>query len=183
MPTFISHPAVPLALAAVIRRGISRRLLLTGIVAAILPDMDVLAFRFGIPYAADWGHRGFSHSLFFALMIATSGAVFARRLTAKRKTAFWFLGLATASHGVLDAFTNGGLGIAFFWPFSSQRFFFPLQPIQVSPLSLSRFWSERGLAVLKSEFVWVWLPCLGFVIVWMLFREIRSFSRYRDADR
>lgn len=177
MPTFISHPAVPLALAAVIRRDISRRLLLAGIVAAILPDLDVLAFRFGIPYAADWGHRGFSHSLFFALLIAVLGVVFARTLKTKRKTAFWFLGLATASHGVLDAFTNGGLGIAFFWPMSSERFFFPLQPIQVSPLSLSGFLSERGITVLRSELVWVWLPCIGIAVVAMTYRGLRRLGR------
>ena len=37
---------------------------------------------------------------------------------------FAYLFLATASHGVLDAMTNGGLGIAFFSPINNRRFSF-----------------------------------------------------------
>ena len=44
-----------------------------------------------------------------------------------------FLFLAIASHGLLDAFTDGGLGVAFFAPFDSTRYFFPVTPIEVSP--------------------------------------------------
>jgi inner membrane protein len=65
---------------------------------------------------------------------------------------------ATASHGVLDAFTNGALGIAFFWPWSVERYFFPLRLIEMSPIGLSQFLTPRALAVLQSELVWVWLP-------------------------
>jgi inner membrane protein len=180
LPTFLSHPAVPIALTGILgRRHISTRLLMAGIFAAILPDLDVLAFRFGIPYAADWGHRSFSHSLLFALIIALMGMLLARPLKTRRKTAFWFLLLATASHGILDAFTNGGLGVAFFWPVSSQRFFFPVQPIQVSPLALERFFSARGLTVLRSEFVWVWLPCLSVAAAAMIYRGVRGLMSRR----
>ena len=123
--------------------------------------LDVLAFRLGVPYAAEFGHRGFSHSLLFALAVAIVGAALAPLLLSGRWRSFWFLFLATASHGVLDAFTNGGLGIAFLWPFSGDRYFAPFQPIEVAPLGLSRFLSERGMAVLWSEILWVWLPCFG----------------------
>lgn len=126
----------------------------------MLPDLDVLGFRLGIPYAAEWGHRGFSHSLSFALMIAVIGMALAKQLGATRIMAFWFLSVTVASHGVLDAFTNGGLGIAFLWPFSQARYFAPFHPIEVSPLSLSGISSMRGVAVLWSEFIWVWMPCI-----------------------
>jgi inner membrane protein len=69
-----------------------------------------------------------------------------------------FLFLAVGSHGILDAFTNGGLGIALLWPWTEHRYFAPVQVIEVAPLSLARFFSERGAAVMKSELVWVWLP-------------------------
>jgi inner membrane protein len=55
--------------------------------------------------------------------------------------------LITASHGILDAFTNGGLGIALFSPFDNSRYFFPFRPIQVSPIGAG-FFSMRGLRVL-----------------------------------
>ena len=35
-------------------------------VLGVLPDLDVIAFRFGIRYESMWGHRGLSHSPAFA---------------------------------------------------------------------------------------------------------------------
>ena len=167
MPTLFSHPAVPLALGLGLgRQPIPRRLLWAGVCASILPDLDVLAFRFGIPYASELGHRGFSHSLLFAFLVALLGLALARCFNAQRLWTFGFLLVSTASHGVLDAFTNGGMGIAFFWPWSTARHFAPVQVIEVSPLSVSRFFSSRGLMVLYSELLWVWLPCilLGLIL-------------------
>ena len=70
MATILTHPAVPLAIGVVAgSRRIPRRLLEFGVLASILPDADVLAFQFGIPYASMFGHRGFSHSIFFALLV------------------------------------------------------------------------------------------------------------------
>lgn len=161
MPTILTHPAVPLALGLGLgRTAIPPRLLACGAIAAMLPDLDVLAFHYGIPYAADFGHRGFSHSLLFAALLALLGASAYRWLRTRFVRAWGFLFIAVASHGVLDAFTNGGLGIAFFWPFSSQRYFAPMQVIDVAPIGVARFLSTHGLAVLQSELLWVWLPCL-----------------------
>ena len=36
-----------------------------------LPDLDVIGFRFGIHYGDFWGHRGFTHSLVFAALLAS----------------------------------------------------------------------------------------------------------------
>lgn len=163
MPTILTHPAVPLALGLGLgHRLVPARLLGVGAVASILPDLDVLAFRFGIAYASEFGHRGLSHSLLFAALIALLGACACRWYPAGFWRSFLFLFAATASHGLLDAFTNGGFGVAFLWPWSHERFFFGPRVIEVSPLGLSRFLSERGAAVLWSELLWVWLPCLLF---------------------
>lgn len=151
MPTVLSHPAVPIAIGIGLgRKVIPTRLIIVGIVLSIIPDLDVLAFRFGISYASDIGHRGFSHSLTFTTLAALLGASLFRAGFTK---AFWFLFAASASHGIFDAFTNGGLGIALFWPFSAERFFAPIQIIEVSPLSFGRFFSQRGVDVLVSE-IW-----------------------------
>jgi inner membrane protein len=85
---------------------------------------------------------------------------------------FAFMFAATASHGVFDAFTTGGLGVAFFWPFSPTRYFAPVRMIQVAPLTVARLLSHRGAVVLASELLWVWLPCTVFVVV-------LAFSRWR----
>lgn len=171
LPTILTHPSVPIAMAWGLGQNvISKRLLAAGVVAAIAPDLDVLAFRLGIPYAAEFGHRGFSHSLLLALIVALIGAGLAGVLRSTFQRAFWFLFVAMASHGVLDAFTNGGLGVALLWPFSGERFFAPFHPVEVAPLGFSRFLSPRGVAVLWSEVLWIWLPLFAAAAVAAAFR-------------
>lgn len=159
MPTILSHPAVPLALGAGLgSRVVSRRLLAAGVVACVLPDVDVIGYPLGVPWGTDFAHRGFTHSLFFAAGLALVGAAAWRRLGARPLTVLLFLFAATASHGLLDACTNGGSGIALLWPVSSDRWFAPFRTIEVSPIGVERFLSARGVRVLASELVWVWLP-------------------------
>jgi inner membrane protein len=129
------------------------------VLLSVAPDFDVVAFRFGVPYAAGLGHRGFSHSLALAAVAALAGASLRGPLRTRFGTALAFLFAATASHGVLDAFTNGGLGVAFLWPFSQARWFAPVRPIEVAPFGIARLLSARGAAVLASELAWVWAPC------------------------
>lgn len=172
MPTILSHTAVPLALGIGMgSKVIPHRLLATGVVASMLPDIDVLGFRFNIAYTDTFGHRGASHSLMFALMAGLLAMFFSARLKANWKTAFLFVGASCASHGLLDAFTNGGEGVALLWPFSDTRIFFPWRFIEVSPLKLHRVFSGRGLEVLLSEFVCVWLPAAGLCGVLCLIRR------------
>ena len=131
---------------------------------AALPDVDSIGYRLGVPYSSLWGHRGLTHSLLAAAVVAAVGTLLARltrpatRPGAGRLALLLFL--ATASHGVLDAMTTGGLGVAFFSPWHLERYFFPLRPIKVSPLSIRAFLGAKGLRVLASEAVWVGLPCL-----------------------
>lgn len=166
MPTILSHPAVPLALGVGLgQRLISPRLLIAGVIASIAPDFDTVGFKLGIDYAHDLGHRGISHSIVFALILGLIAYAFAHRLHTTKNRAFVFISAATLSHGLLDMCTTGGLGVALFWPFSHERWFFPLQVIKVSPIGISRFLTERGLAVLLSEALWVWLPCIVIALV------------------
>ncbi|MET1077505.1 MAG: metal-dependent hydrolase [Pseudomonas sp.] len=160
MTTLISHPLPILALGLALgSRIIGPRLMLAGALLACLPDADVLAFKLGIAYADPWGHRGASHSLLFAAACGLLLALGSRLLrTGPLKAGLWGF-LACASHGALDALTNGGLGVAFAWPWHHERYFMPWRPIQVSPF-INGFFSTRGLAVLLSEVRWVWLPCL-----------------------
>jgi inner membrane protein len=165
MPTVFTHPVVPLALGLGLGRDVvSRPLLVAGVIASVLPDLDVLAFRFGISYASLFGHRGFSHSLLFAGLIAGLGMAIAPRLRTTRLVAFVFLFVATASHGLLDACTTGGKGVALFWPWSDERLFAPFRTIVVSPLDLSRFFSPRGWRTINSELFWVWTPGVALAL-------------------
>lgn len=114
----------------------------------------------GIRYGDLWGHRGMTHSLLFAAVIAVIMAFRFAPARPERWKLMLLLFVITASHGVLDAMTNGGLGVAFFSPFDTSRYFFPWTPIQVSPIGASRFFSARGMDVLWSEIVWIWGPAI-----------------------
>lgn len=163
MPTIISHAVAALGLSALFyRREVPKGVWALGAVCAALPDADVVAFAVGIPYEHMLGHRGLSHAPAFAAALAAAlVACFRRGVRGLGPGALGVYFFAvTASHGLLDALTDGGLGIAFLAPLSSERFFFPWQPIEVSPIGLRRFLSDRGLAVLRSELLWVWLPSI-----------------------
>jgi inner membrane protein len=167
VPTVLSHAVFGAALYVPFRNRVPRHFALLGAFAAVVPDLDVVGFRFGIDYADLLGHRGLSHSLTFAAAFAAVMVFIARRsLPLRARFPAWlYLALAIASHGVFDAFTDGGLGVALFAPFSSERFFFPWQPIEVSPLGISRMFSARGVQVLTSELLWVGVPALGVALV------------------
>ncbi|MEW6347846.1 MAG: metal-dependent hydrolase [Thermodesulfobacteriota bacterium] len=182
MPTVITHAVVGVG-AGIIVQGtdMSARFWTLSVVCSILPDADVLAFRLGIPYSHWLGHRGFFHSVVFALIkgpVVTSVFFSGLGMFSEKwwRLAVYF-SLLGASHGLLDACTNGGLGIALLSPFTNHRYFFWFTPIEVAPLGVRAFLSEWGLAVMMSEFLWVWLP-LGLAAVfcrWAL--ELRLLPR------
>jgi inner membrane protein len=161
MPSVISHAVAALGLgAAFFGRKAPVRALAVGALCSALPDADVIGFAFGVQYADPLGHRGLTHSLAFAAGLAALALPAARSRGEEPSPArLWtYLFLATASHGLLDAMTDGGLGIALLAPFDDTRYFFSFRPIEVSPISIRRFLSGRGLTVLASELLWVWLP-------------------------
>jgi inner membrane protein len=174
MASLFSHAAAALALGACFYRPeVPKTVWALGAFVAVLPDADVLAFRFGIPYQNVLGHRGFFHSLLFALILAIVGMVGLRQPVPGigRGTLLLYLFLAAASHGLLDALTNGGLGVAFLAPFDNRRFFFPFRPIQVSPIGIARFFSARGWAVIRSELLWIWFPSALLTAIALAVRE------------
>src|ERR1041384_1487134 len=160
MASAFTHVAAAAAIGSAFwRPGSSARFWIVGMTCAIVPDFDVLGLPFRIPYGSMFGHRGITHSLAFAAVLALVAAPLCRTNASSptRWWSWWFLFVATASHGFLDAMTSGGWGIAFFAPFSNERFFFPWRPLVVSPIGTA-FFSRWGVDVLRSEFIWVWIP-------------------------
>jgi inner membrane protein len=130
---------------------------------AVAPDFDTLAMGlFGIPYGSFFGHRGFFHSPFFLLFASAILATIVVRHQPWRVTVrlaiMW--GGCAITHSLLDAMTDGGLGVMLLLPISTARLFLPWRPIHVSPLSIARFLDSAGY-ILKSE-----LPfCVSAVVV------------------
>jgi len=147
---------------------------LLGIFCAVIPDADVISFRFGVSYGDFWGHRGFTHSICFAIFLAVliSTLFYFKDFL---KPVFWkyvlFFSICSISHGLLDMMTDGGMGVALFSPIDNTRYFLPWRPIEVSPMSASRFFSSRGLDILKSEFIWIGIPCVVYMLIIKSFRK------------
>jgi len=174
MPTIFSHPAAPLAISPWFRQ-LPKSLIVVGAIASSLPDIDVIGFRFGIPYEHPLGHRGLTHSLVFSLIFGAFLAWAYGRATSRRvpyATTFAFLSIALLSHGLLDAMTNGGKGVGLLIPFTSRRYFLPFRPIRVSPIGATHFAARAGV-VLRSKLLWVWLPFACIALTGFGVRKVR----------
>ena len=170
MASIITHSLVGLGAALMMPKDWrTGTFMLMASIAPSLPDLDVLGFYAGIPYDSFFGHRGFFHSLFFAFLLGGMLSLIIKLLDSKLKNIsmsklIFFMGIVICSHGILDAMTTGGHGIALFSPINDERYFLPWHIIKVSPMHISDFISGWGIAVLKSEIKVVWFPLILLVI-------------------
>ncbi len=154
----IGHIAVGMAAARGFGGRLGRPVSTVGAMVALsilsmLPDLDVIAFRLGIPYAAPFGHRGASHSIAVALLVGATAAIAALGLRLSPLRTALLVAAVVASHGLLDALTDGGLGAALLWPLSNHRYFAPWRPIPVAPIG-RRIFSAWGRRVMLTELLW-----------------------------
>jgi inner membrane protein len=181
LPTIFTHAVVGLSGGKLFSlNSLPKKFWFFALVLPVLPDADSISFLFNIPYWHDFGHRGFFHSLFFAILLVLfvmllffrEDKMFSKQWVAK----FVFFSLITSTHGILDALTNGGLGIALLAPFDNTRYFFPYRPIPVSPIGIGSFLSPWGAAVLFSEIICIWIPLTLIVFFKHLYSKYRLKS-------
>lgn len=169
MPTIITHAAVPLCIGFGLgKRNIPSSLIVAGIALAMLPDIDVLSFKFNIPYGDVFGHRGWTHSLLFAFVVPVLCVNLLRGWFKAGWLRCWlFLTVSLLSHSLLDSITKGGVGVAWLWPYSPERFLAPpnWQVIPAAPFSIASYASDYGQSVMMAEFTWIWLPALILMMV------------------
>ncbi|MEN8126435.1 MAG: metal-dependent hydrolase [Planctomycetota bacterium] len=188
LPTVITHSFTGILGGSIVfGRGMPVRFWLLSVACTVLPDADVIAFSFGIPYGHFFGHRGFFHSPFFAICCSfVLLCVFMRGVKSflKQWWIYWgYFSLLMASHGILDAFTNGGLGIALLSPFSNTRYFFPWTPIEVSAIGgLSVLFTQRFMVVLWSEIYLIWIPLLIIFLLKAVIKHRCSKGIYADGS-
>lgn len=106
---------------AVLGKKVGNKAILWGAIAGTLPDLDVLLRYFTDEISSTQMHRGFSHSIVFAVLIAPLLGWIAKKIHFKLKdvsfkdwTKLFFL--TTVTHPLLDAHTTWGT--QFFWPFN-----------------------------------------------------------------
>jgi membrane-bound metal-dependent hydrolase YbcI (DUF457 family) len=164
MPSLFSHAMAAAAVGSVMApKPLMRPFLCWGAVCAVLPDLDNIG-----PGGIDMlgGHRGFTHSLAFALLSGVVAALSVPRGAdwgGQRLRFASFIGLATATHGGLDALTRMTPGIQFLSPFSRRDY-------RASPSLL-----HSGI----FELFWLFIPLLVFVGVILYVRGFRlpKFTR------
>jgi inner membrane protein len=183
MASAFSHALVALAIGKLSPSPVmDRRALLLGVLCAVLPDIDVIGFGHGVQYGDLWGHRGLTHSLAFAVLMSAGliALCYRRESVPVMAGMGLYFFLSSVSHALLDAMTDGGLGVAKFSPFDTARYFFSVRPVAVSPIGIREFFSERGLGVLASEATWIWLPALVLFLGLRALRQtwLRGQTRY-----
>ena len=73
MASAFSHAIVALAMGkAFENKELSWRELFLGALCSVVPDFDVIGLYIGIQYGDVWGHRGLTHSIMFAVLLAAS---------------------------------------------------------------------------------------------------------------
>ena len=158
MPLPVAHSLVGAGVVAAVlpRRPQYWVPLAAGAVLANAADLDfvlVVLFR-----SRAW-HRGFTHSLAFALAVLLCLLIAFGRARAREAAAF---GLAYASHALLDfATTRVGGGLELFWPFSADRLGLRWWGLSELP---SRLPAAEILKSLSLEFV-LFAPPLLFLIL------------------
>jgi inner membrane protein len=189
MSSLFGHAVASVALGkAFSAEKLSLSFWLLTIYCSVLPDSDVISFYFGIQYGNLLGHRGISHSILFAAIIGFAVAYFFFRDVPRYSPRWWryasFFFLVMVSHGLANALSNGGLGVAFFAPFCNHRYFFSWRPLEVSPIGgLTYFFSRQGWVIIKSEFIWIWLPSIAAVLVSYGVRKFMHSARKIDVPR
>lgn len=112
------------------QRTLGRRALAYGALIGMLPDADVLVRFSSNPFAEMLHHRGFTHSLFFAPLIAPIlGWLLHRFYFPKGDFRTWTIlsFLALITHPLLDVFTVYGTQLLN--PFSNHRFALSAVPV------------------------------------------------------
>jgi inner membrane protein len=140
---------------------------------AMLPDADVIGMFMGVPYDAPFGHRGASHSFVFAALAGWLAGLIADSLRFHGWRVGILAALVVATHGPLDALTDGGRGVALLWPFTDARYFFPWQPIPVAPIGI-HFLSADGMECARTEL-------LSFAPFWLYALFPRRWLRPRGS--
>lgn len=176
MPSSLAHGLIAVAGGtAVAPRHLLRPFLVTGAIAAIVPDVDAIGRLWG-DGDLEWmgGHRGFTHSVTFAALAGVAAAAFTlgrSEWSGHRFRFGLFIAFAALAHGLLDTLTSIGAGVddvQVLYPFSTRTFGISRHPIN-GPFSELFYTLLPLLAV-------TWLVCRRRGIPWPRRRRERPQS-------
>ncbi len=137
---------------AVLGKKIGNKAQLYGAIAGTIPDLDVIARYLTDTITATEIHRGFSHSIFFAVIASPILGWTVNRMERKLDLGWrswaWLFFWGIFTHPLLDAFTTWGTQI--FYPFDYRVAFnsiFVIDPLYTLPFLICTVWAvflKRG---------------------------------------
>lgn len=157
-------------------KSLGKRAMFYGALAQSIPDLDVIAILWSSPAENLLAHRGFMHSILFAVLVTIAGALLAERWhrgrNISRTTWILFFGVEVFMHLLLDAFNAYGVG--WFEPFSHVRIsfhtlfvadpFFSFVPGIALLVLLFMKSKETGRKWMIAAFIWCGIY-LGYALV------------------
>ncbi|MEJ6777174.1 MAG: metal-dependent hydrolase [Crocinitomicaceae bacterium] len=180
----------------VLGKKIGNRAMLWGAIAGTIPDLDVFLRFFLDDITSTEMHRGFSHSLVFAILIAPILGWVAHKAHKRRegvsfKNWSWLFFWATVTHPLLDAHTTWGT--QFFWPFEyrlAYKNIFVVDPLYTIPFLIlllialfhkrtnprRRLFNNAGLIVSTSYMV------LTLILKWVSFGEFQESLQVNNIE-
>ena len=166
MPSPIGHALGGIAVGALVARRSGWGLLAACAVAGALPDIDFL-----LPMR----HRGTSHSLGAAVLVGLVASVLSRRTAYSPALTGLAVGLAYASHALLDwlgADSSTPRGLMALWPVSSGYYISGLDVFNSVDRRywLQGFWTRNTVTVLRE------LALLGPLAALSMYRSLGRFS-------
>lgn len=168
---------------AVLGKKIGNKAMAWGALAGTIPDLDILLYPFLDAVGRLTVHRGYSHSLFFAFIMAPLlGWLVARwykgdaaQTTFKDWSLLFFWGLFT--HPILDAFTTYGTQL--FLPFSDYRVafnnIFVADPLYTLPFILCLLIAMFYKRTNPKRAYWNWAG-IGISTLYLCFTLVNKYQ-------
>lgn len=170
---------------AVLGKKIGNKAMLYGAIAGTIPDLDIFTSYFADTVTAISIHRGFTHSMVFAVLFAyILGWIVSKYEIYKNfKGWLWLFFWAFFTHSILDAHTTWGTQV--FWPLDLRIAFktiFVIDPLYTVPFLVflilamfqnrtskkRRFYNNAGLIISYSYLA------LTFLLKWIAFNQFES---------
>lgn len=170
---------------AVLGKKVGNKAMLYGGIAGTIPDLDIISSYFTDTVTAISIHRGFTHSIVFAVLFAfIFGWIVSKYEIYKNiKGWFWLFFWVFFTHSILDSFTTWGTQL--FWPLDLRLAFktiFVIDPLYTVPFLVflilamfqnrtskkRRFYNNAGL-IISSAYL-----ALTFLLKWIAFNQFES---------
>ena len=178
---------------AVLGKKIGNKAMLYGAIAGTIPDLDIFSSYFTDTVNAISIHRGFTHSIVFAVLFAfIFGWLVTKYESYKNlKGWFWLFFWAFFTHSLLDAHTTWGTQL--FWPFDMRLAFktiFVIDPLYTVPFLVflilalfqkrtskkRQFYNTMGLLISSTYLV------LTFFLKGVAFNQFKAALKSQNID-